>query len=607
MTLKLRWPRHPLVGGLLLLLLCAPFFLYRLGAPGLSDPDEGRNAEVAREMLDEGSWITPLFNGAPYLDKPPAFFWLVALSYRVFGVNELAARLPAALCALAGILLTAWFARRHLDPIAGRIAGLVLALSPLYIVFGRTVIFDMPLTLCMTASAMAAYEAMEGDRRSGRRAAPILFAAAGLGTLIKGPIALLGPLLIAAAWAIARGRPSLLKRLRWGWGIAIYAAVVLPWLFLIASRHSGYLEYALISENLQRIATDELDRAAPFHFYWKVLLPGFFPWVLLVIGAALRRVAALRGAALRWAAALRRAPTTRARLVDWLRTSDPRLRFLLYGSIWIAVLVLFFSSIASKRPGYVLPCAAPIALIVAALWTSPSGHRDAARADVFVGSWLVAPACWILGAAFALGGPGGLARGLSRGRYDALLSRDLLFGGTAAALIVAGFLVLLLRGGRRPILSLASMALIIVVMIPMARAVLGFVDEARSARTVSRFLESRMGPEDRIICYEDYRPGLNFYLRREIDQVTPDGRVFTSNYIERKLDRFAGDPSFRLMPEGRMRELFARRDPEIFLLTPRRHYDELPEVTGVPVRRIYEDDFGGVFVRDDETVRPGSP
>jgi 4-amino-4-deoxy-L-arabinose transferase-like glycosyltransferase len=589
--------RHRLLGGLLLLLLCAPIFLYRLGAPALNDPDEGRNAEVAREMLVEGSWATPLFNGAPYLDKPPAFFWLVALSYRIFGVNEFAARLPPALCALAGILLTAWFTRRHLDPIAGRIAGLVLALSPLYIVFGRTVIFDMPLTLCMTASAMAAFEAMEGDPQGGRRAGPIFFAAAGLGTLIKGPIALFGPLLIATAWAFARGRPALLRRLRWGWGIAIYAAIVLPWVLLTAARHPGYLGYALLSENVLRIATDGFDRAKPFYFYGKILLPGFFPWILLVISAALLRLT-------RWTS-----------WTKWMRTPDPRLRLVLYASIWIAVLVLFFSSIASKRAGYVLPCAAPIALLVAALWSPAFGRRDAARADVAaradldvnVASWMVAPACWILGAAFALGGPAGLARGLAGDEYDALLSRDPLFGGTAAALIVTGFLVLLFRGGERPFLSLASMALIIAVMIPMARAVLGFVAEARSSRAVSLFLESRMRPEDRIICYEDYRPGLNFYLRRGIDQVTPDGRVFSSNYIAWRANRFARDPSFRLMPQGRMRELFARRDPVVFLLTPRRHYDELQEVTGVPVRRIYEDDFGGVFIRDDGAIRRGAP
>src|SRR6267378_838139 len=130
----------------LLALACAPIFFFRLGQPGLGDPDEGRNAEVAREILETGDWITPHMDGAPYLDKPPAFFWTVASSYRVLGVSELAARAPSAVLAVAGIVLVFWFARRRIGEAAAWPAGLTLALSPLYIIFGRIVIFDMMLT-----------------------------------------------------------------------------------------------------------------------------------------------------------------------------------------------------------------------------------------------------------------------------------------------------------------------------------------------------------------------------------------------------------------------------------------------------------------------------
>src|SRR5881628_980505 len=122
---------------ILLLVVCGPIFLFQLGRPGLGDPDEGRNAEAAREMAASGDWVTPRLDGVVYLDKPPAFFWAMALSFKALGVSELTARAPSALFALAGVALVGWFARRRLGSAAGTIAGVTLALSPLYIVFGR--------------------------------------------------------------------------------------------------------------------------------------------------------------------------------------------------------------------------------------------------------------------------------------------------------------------------------------------------------------------------------------------------------------------------------------------------------------------------------------
>src|SRR5438093_1537926 len=199
----------------LLALVCAPLFFFRLGRSGLGDPDEGRNAEAAREILETGDWVTPHLDGIAYLDKPPAFFWTVALSYRLLGVNELAARAPSALFALAGIALISWFARGRIGYAAGWLAGITLALSPLYIIFGRIVIFDMMLTFCMTVSVLSAFEAIEGagpehsgGGARGQLPGALFFAAAGVGTITKGPVALAFPLLVAITWALVSGRPA---------------------------------------------------------------------------------------------------------------------------------------------------------------------------------------------------------------------------------------------------------------------------------------------------------------------------------------------------------------------------------------------------------------
>ncbi|HEU4403172.1 MAG TPA: glycosyltransferase family 39 protein [Candidatus Polarisedimenticolia bacterium] len=611
--------------GVLLVLLCAPIVFYRLGRPALGDPDEGRNAEVAREMLASGDFVTPHLNGLRYLDKPPFFFWSVAAADALFGPTEFAARLPSALSSLACILLVAWFARRHAGARAGWLAAAVLALSPLYMVFARLVIFDMMLCLCTSAGAIAAFEALEGDERSARLAAPILFAAAGVGTLTKGPVALLIPLLVAVAWTLLRGRPGLLRRLRFGRGLLLYAAIVLPWLALVAARNPGYLDYALIGENLGRLHSNRFQTSRPWHFYLGVIIPGLFPWIVYVGVAAARRAARLgRGlpAYLRLSAGGDERNGERRDRAG----GGSRRRAAVFVVVWLAVLYLFFSLIASKRPSYILPCAVPVALLAGMLWSeacaarrpdagrpgaAPPGTaadgdpgRDLARRDLAAGAACLAAACGAAAVVIVLVGPGGLARGVGGGQYDAFLSRHLLFGTMAGGLGIACVLLLLTRHFRRPILAFGAAALVIAVGVPPARAALGYVEAARSARPVSRFLRPRLAPDDRVICFDLYRPGLNFYLHRPISlvlDITGPGVLFSSNYIMEHLDEFRRDPSFPLLSDDRLREALRAGTPRAFVLSPRKRYDTLRRRAGVPLEMIYEDQAGGVFVRAAES------
>ena len=145
------------------MVVAGSLFFLGLGWLPLLEPDEGRNAEVAREMLASGDLITPHFNTLPYLDKPPVFFWLVAGCFHLVGVSELTARLPSALAALATMLLVWFLARRMFGDGARLRAGIVLATSPLVIAFSRLVIFDMTLAFLMTLAMTSFWLA---DRKS---------------------------------------------------------------------------------------------------------------------------------------------------------------------------------------------------------------------------------------------------------------------------------------------------------------------------------------------------------------------------------------------------------------------------------------------------------
>src|SRR5439155_1155124 len=275
-------PSRRLASALALLALAAFPFVYALGRWPLIEPDEGRNAEVAREMLALGQWSVPHLNGLPYLDKPVLLFWMIAGAFRVLGVSELAARLPSVLGALATVLFTYDLVR----VLAGRrralLAAAVLATAPIVLAYARLVIFDMPLTALVTA----ALDCLVRARTEGNawRWLPLAGLAMGLATLTKGPVGIAVPLL---AWLAARGalaRPA--RRSGAGpilAGVAVAALVVVPWLAVVMRQQPDFLRYALLDETLLRLSsTARFHRGGHVYFYLETLAWAFGMWGALL-------------------------------------------------------------------------------------------------------------------------------------------------------------------------------------------------------------------------------------------------------------------------------------------------------------------------------------
>ena len=333
---------RPLALILLASFLLSIFIAYELP---LLAPDEGRNAEVAREMAAGGDLVVPHLAGMPYLDKPPAFFWITALSVRALGNSPQAARLPSMIASLLVLALIGRAARRAGGMRFALLAPVLLAAAPLYAGLSAYVIFDMLLTLCVTLVWLGV--AREVEQGASARTRLAMFAAIALGILTKGPVML--------AWAIggSLGAALLLRSrapLRWlawvpGWLVALVPPAI--WFAMVTHRFPEFPHYALIEETFERVSTGSFHRDQPWWFVPAVLIGGALPWSLATPWSPAR---------------LHRAPPA------VVITAAIGLGFALFA-------VVFFTFSRSKLVTYLLPAFPPLAWSAAAMWSDLASDR----------------------------------------------------------------------------------------------------------------------------------------------------------------------------------------------------------------------------------------
>lgn len=333
--------RHA-VGLVALALVVGLAFVLDLGRPHFWDPGEGRYAETVREMLLTGNWMVPTLNFAHYYDKPPGFFWLVAGCFRLFGATEWAARIPAAVGAILTVAATVAFAWRRAGAATAIGAGAILATAGQFVVLGRAVRMDMLLALALAGTLFHAYALWTDDTANDpQRATPTwpIYVLPAFGSLVKGPVAIILPVLILVAFTAVTGEWSRLRRLRPGWGLVAAIVLAASWYVAAAIRAPDYLWSFLWRQNVGRFleGANGAGHGEPFWFYFWVLPVTFLPWTLFLPGAVGRSI-------------------QRAR-----RGHDLDL-FLL---AWVVVVFMFFTLSRAKLATYVLPLFPPLALMVA--------------------------------------------------------------------------------------------------------------------------------------------------------------------------------------------------------------------------------------------------
>jgi len=350
-----------------LLVLLASLPLIGWWSYGLFDLDEGFYASVTGSMIRHHEWITPLYNGHPWFEKPILIYWLAKPAVMLFG-QSFGPRLPSVLATIATYAVVAWFVRRRIGAMAAVTSLFVLGSSILVVAIGRMIMTDGPLLFFFTAAMLAYGESIVGDPRWK------WITAAGLGfaVLAKGPVAIILFVLIAA-WTAFSNRGSRISDRQssiWVWpiGAAILFAIVATW-YVPAYLVNGqtFVQEFLIKQNIGRFTGGDSAHTLPFlksfYFYIPILLAGMFPWILWLPAAVKSRV-------------------------------DPIHRYLF---AWAAIIFLFFTISGAKLPHYILPCCPPIAILVGSYfadrWQLLS--REQVRSKLLLTlAWLVT--CWVI-------------------------------------------------------------------------------------------------------------------------------------------------------------------------------------------------------------------
>jgi 4-amino-4-deoxy-L-arabinose transferase-like glycosyltransferase len=553
---------------LVLIALAACLFFIGLGQLPLVEPDEGRNAEVAREMLSLHDWITPHYDTLPYLDKPAVLFWLVAGSFRIFGLSEAAARLPSALAALGTLLLIWLLGRRMFGERTAWIGGIVFATSPLAMVFARVVIFDMTLAFLVTLTLAAFWFSSAADRPR-RDLDCLMFASAGLATITKGPVGFLLPLMTILVYAALQRKFREMRRLGWPPGILLFLAVSLPWFIAVSIRNPDFPRYAFWNESVLRFTTGHAHRGGSLFYYIPVFLVGFLPWSFPLLFAGINRI---RG---------------------WKRLREPSAAPQAFLLAWALVIFVFFSISHSKLPAYFLPAIPALALLLADVWIRDvKADTPGRRPDWLTAGFAVLIALGILLAAVpAWMETPSLHREAVRKIHPAVLAAlpsSIFYSGLILAAL--GILGRNLASRSRGRVYAAGSLAIFACTVPLLAVRWWDTVQTYAATASTKRLAAAitLAPERnrKIYGYYYFRTGLPFYLRRPVGLLTTQGSEFTSNYIAAHwpsiraqavtAESTASGPATELFPDSAEFAALGQTAPRPFLVIVQN--SEVPDV-----------------------------
>jgi 4-amino-4-deoxy-L-arabinose transferase-like glycosyltransferase len=465
-----------------LLAAFAIIWLYVLGIRTLVPPDEGRYAEMAREMWASGDWITTRLNGIKYFEKPPLQTWMNALSFGLFGYGEWQARLWTGLCGLGGVVFTGYAAKRVFGARAGFYAALVLGSSLFWVASGQIDSLDMGLSGMMTIALGAMLIAQRDSATPAEQRNWMLLCWAGmaLAVLAKGLIGLVLPGAVLTLYSLLARDFAIWKRLHLGKGLLLFFAIATPWFVLVGLKNPEQPYFFFIHEHWERFFLKTHHREGPWWYFLMMLVPGLMPWLGVALQSLVNGVKRDRQAVF-----------------------QPKLMLV----IWSVFITFFFSYSSSKLPGYILPVFPAMAMLAAVYLENASRLNRSVAAGLLI-----------------LVGLGGLAavpqmvEMAVRHPYErALLEAYQPWVLTAAIVATAGGALALLHA-RHLRRDLAVLTMAIAGFLSVQLILTGFepYGDLRAGKTLALKVLPELKADTPIYSVSTYEQSMTFYLKRTV-------------------------------------------------------------------------------------------
>lgn len=552
---------------MLLAVAFGALFFFRLGSYPLTNPDEGRNAEIPREMVAAGDWVTPRLNGVNYFEKPPLVYWTTAIALEAIGPSEWASRATPALFALAGVLLTYAAARHWYGRRAGLASALVLGTSLFYFILAHILVLDMAVSVLMSATLFCFILGVRepapaaGGSRARRWFFYGLYASAALATLTKGLIGFLVTGAVMFLWLLLFNQWRRLRPMYLPTGALIFLAIALPWHVLAAEQNPTWFHRYIVFEHFERFLTPVASRKGAWWYFIPIVLGGLFPWVGFL-----------------WAS------TRSAVAGGWKkRIENADAWFLL---TWIGFIFFFFSYSKSKLPPYILPIFPALAVLIgrwlAEVWDGASCGRgvltpqgvatadsrgvEAPRLHLRVGLRVFSFVCGLLAIGLVLVVLRPAIAKLTLDQADTLrpwvyvMSGVLLVGGVVGPWLGAT------RGARAGVAAVvATMA---VFFTALQCATLPAVIKP-GTKPLALVVKAQAKPGDRVLNYHEFFHDFTFYADRTVDLVAFKGE------LEVEEDP-AAQASGRFMDEATFRKLWTQPG-RVFAVARKRDVDPAPD------------------------------